>query len=460
LWNIAERPRNLAGRADHSWKADGVRITRFTRFGGLLAGTAVLAAGCGTVHASGDGTPSSLTAAARGTAAETARIAETTTMRLGGMTVSYTATGEFDFAHARGTLSMSAPVGMTMLFLPPKIYLKLPDGTGSSLPKGKTWMALDANGIGEAAAVPGLGTFGATSPADLLTSLTAISGSVKKLGTGSVRGVAVTEYQVTINPRQAARAAKLPADQRAGYQQFVASLGGNAITADVWVDTANLVRRVTLSMRLPPAMATGTGSNPGKNTRMTETTDFYDFGIQVHLSAPPAAQVASMGSIIAGTGSVSSGGGDNGGGYVNVGVGVNVPSSTPPAASGTLTPAQAMAAEQAVTAFFTALGHHSTAAVAQTVLPAQQSCVTSKLSGAPRITVKSLRIVSAAPAGTGKATVRFAVSVSANLGGQTVPFPVFAPGSGDQHWLATAESGGRWYVDLGASSAFLFSGPC
>jgi hypothetical protein len=428
---------------------------RITRFGVLLAGTAALAAGCGTVHASGGGaTPISLTAAARGTAAGTARIAETTTMRLGGMTVSYTATGEFDFAHARGTLSMSAPIGMTMLFLPPKIYLKLPGGAGSSLPTGKTWVALDTKGIGEAAAVPGLGTFGATSPADLLTSLTAISGSVKKLGTGSVRGVAVTEYQVTINPRKAARAARLPAAQRAGYQQFAASLGRNAMTAEVWVDNANLVGQVTLSMRLPAAIAAGSGSNLGKNSRMTETTDFYDFGIPVHLSAPPASQVASMGSMISSIGSVSSGGSSGGGGSVNV------PSSTPPAASGTLTPAQATAAEQAVTAFFAALGQHSPAAVAQTVLPAQQSCVTSKLSGAPKITVKSLRIVSAAPAGTGKATVRLAVSASASLGGQAIPFPLFAPDSGGQQWLETAESGGHWYVDLGASSAFLFSGSC
>jgi hypothetical protein len=348
---------------------------------------------------------------------------------------------------------MSAPIGMTMLFLPPKIYLKLPGEAGNSLPNGKTWVALDVKGIGEAAALPGLGTFGATSPADLLTSLTAISGSVKKLGTGSVRGVAVTEYRVTINPQKAARAAKLPAAQRAGYQRFVASLGGNAMTADVWVDNANLVRQVTLSMRLPAAMAAGSGSNLGKSARMTETTDFYDFGIPVHLSPPPAAQVARMGSMISGTGSVSSGGSYAGGS-------VNAPSSTPPAASGTLTPAQAMASEQAVTGFFTALGQHSPAAVARMVLPAQQSCVSSKLSGAPKITVKSLRIVSAAPAGTGKATVRFAVSASANLGGQTVPFPLFAPDSGGQQWLETAESGGHWYVDLGASSAFLFSGPC
>jgi hypothetical protein len=185
---------------------------------------------------------------------------------------------------------------------------------------------------------------------------------------------------------------------------------------------------------------------------MTETTDFYDFGIPVHLSAPPAAQVASMGSMMSSSGSVSSGDSFSGAGSVSV------PSSTPPAASGTLTPAQATAAKQAVTAFFTALGQHSPAAVARTVLPAQQSCVTSSLSGAPKITVKSLRIVSAAPAGTGKATVWFTVSATAGLGSQTVPFPLFAPDSGSKQWLETAESGGHWYVDLGASSALLFSG--
>ena len=418
---------------------------RVTRFGVLFAGVAVVAAGCGTIHAtSSNGLPVSVAAAARGTSVRTARIAETTTMRMSAMSISYTATGEFDFAHARGMLAMQAPFDTTMLFLPPTTYVKIPGGVGSALPKGKTWVALDAKGPG-GPADPGLGIFGASSPADLLTSLTTISGSVKKLGSGSIRGVAVTGYRVIIDPRKAARAAKLNAAERASYQQFVAGLGTGAISADVWVDGGNLVRRVTLSVRPSAALSAGLGGT-GAAAQMTASTDFYDFGVPVNVSPPPAAQIASMGQIISAQGSVSSGSGFTG------------PPGTPPAVSGTLTPDQAAAAEHAVTAFFAALGRNDTAALAQTVLPAQLSCVPSAMSGAPTITVKSLRIISATPAGTGKATVRFTVAVTGSIGGMS--FPVLAPSSGGRQWLVTAEADGRWYVDLTASTALLFSGPC
>jgi hypothetical protein len=114
-----------------------------------------------------------------------------------------------------------------------------------------------------------------------------------------------------------------------------------------------------LIVRLPAAMS-AVPSGMGKDTQMTEATDFYDFGVPVHLSAPPAAQVASMGQVISGGGSVISGKGS-----------VSPPSITPPPASGTLAPAQAAVAEQAVTAFFAALGRNDAAAVARTVVPSQ-----------------------------------------------------------------------------------------
>lgn len=85
-------------------------------------------------------------------------------------------------------------------------------------------------------------------------------------------------------------------------------------------------------------------------------------------------------------------------------------------ATGTLPPAQAAAAEQVAGAFWSALGRNDPAAVAQTVLPAQRRCVRSVLTGGPRITVTSLRVVSAQPAGNGRATIRFTVKARASLG--------------------------------------------
>jgi hypothetical protein len=127
--------------------------------------------------------------------------------------------------------------------------------------------------------------------------------------------------------------------------------------------------------------------------------------------------------------------------------------------SGTLSPAQAAAAEQVVGAFWSALGRNDPAAAAQTVLAAQRPCVRSLLrGGGPKITVTSFRVVSAQPAGNGRATVRFTVHARASFDGSN--FPVFPPGSGRAQWLVTTETGGHWHVDLARSSAFILGGAC
>jgi hypothetical protein len=281
------------------WKAGIVRAGRYL-IG--LAGVGVLAAGCGTVHAGQPGTPDVLTAAVSNTATQTARIAVTTAFQAQGMSVSYTATGEFDFAHSRGMITMTAPIGMTELFLPPKAYVKV-SGLGSALPHGKTWLAIDTKSAGAASSM--LGPFGSTdNPADLLASLTAIAGSERVLGSASVRGVPVTEYQVNIDP--AKMAAKVPASERASFRQFTQSLGKGAIPVDVWVDGQNMVRQVRLSLPMPAGM----DAPAAVKFRLTETIDFYDFGVPVRVSAPPAAEVTdtSLSALSSGGVAVGSGG--------------------------------------------------------------------------------------------------------------------------------------------------------
>ena len=46
-------------------------------------------------------------------------------------------------------------------------------------------------------------------------------------------------------------AARVPRWERAGFLEFTRTLGPGAIPVDVWVDGQNLVRRVSLSLRLP-----------------------------------------------------------------------------------------------------------------------------------------------------------------------------------------------------------------
>jgi hypothetical protein len=272
-----------------SWKAGTVRARRYLI---ALAGAGILTAGCGTVHAgrTQSSGPAVLAAAVSGTSAQTARIAVTTSLQATGVSMSFTETGEFDFANSRGMMTLSFPAGMadvTELFLPPKAYLKTSSPL-ASLPHGKTWVEEDAGSIESASSEYGpFGTGG--SPADILASLTAMAGSVRTLGSTTIRGVPVTEYRVDMD--LAKMAAKVPSQDRASFSEYAKSSGNSPIAVDVWVDHQNLVRQVRLSLQVKGE--SGTPATAGKLT-VVVSVDFYDFGVPVRVSAPPASQVASM----------------------------------------------------------------------------------------------------------------------------------------------------------------------
>ncbi len=397
----------------------------------VLAGAAVLAAGCGTQRAGAV----NLAAAAAGTASQSARVTVVTTMRTQGMSVSFTETGVFDFAHSRGMLRMNGPAGLASeeLFVPPRIYVQLPRGTHGLLPHGRSWVAVGSAATGGPAAAL-LGPFGGTDPGDLLASLTAVSSTVRNLGAATVRGVPVTHLRLAVDPARAA--ARVPRGRRASFRAFAASLGAATIPVDVWIDQQNRVRRLRWSPHLPA------GPGAPASTRFTQTADFYGFGVPVRVSAPPPRQVISLSHLSTGT-SVSV-----------TGIG-GVP--RPPRGHGTLSPAQAAAATAAVRAFWLALGRNQVQAAAQTVLPAQRTCFRSMMGG-PRFMVTSLAVKSARPDGTMRATVRFTVKARAIMAGHSIP--VLLPGPGHVQWLSTAEAGGHWYVDLGRSSSLAFGPAC
>ena len=406
-----------------------MRVGRFLGIATSVGGI-VLAVGCGTEHVPATTSqPPDLAAAVSNTQGQSARIAATISTQSQGMTVSFTETGLFDFASSRGMVTMQSPMGVTEIFIPPTTYIKDPGDAsdGGALPDGKTWMALpDAST--SASALLGIGV-GGGDPADLLASLTAMSSGVTSLGRSAIRGVPVTGFAFKVDPAKAAGTA--PGADRASLEALSKLFGAAEIPVDVWVDGRNLVRQEKLTL----AGAGVTGAPGG--VHLVITTDFYDFGVPVRVSAPPAWQVATEESLAPG----GAGG------------------TSPPSVSGTLTPDQATSAEQAVTSFWAALGSNNAAAVTATVLPSQRSCVQSFVGdGGPAITVSSLHITSTQPAGNSSATVRFTVKAQASLDGKSLP--VFPQTPGSQQWLTVSEVAGRWYVNLDGSTALVFSSGC
>src|SRR5215469_16040076 len=403
----------------------------------ILAAVAVLAAGCGTRQASAV----ALSAAVTNTAATSSRVAISTTMSGPGMTTTITATGEFDYANRRGVLQMGGglvPGGVEIRYLPPRIYVRIADAAAfPGGPSGKPWVEIQLPSQAEGS-LPFLppGDVNA-SPMDLLSALTAIASNVTDLGSDTIRGVAVTHYRVTVDLTKAE--AHLQPQARAEFHAFASSLNATTLPVDVWADGQASVRRLAVSLPMPG------GSGMPAGLRLSESVDFYDFGVPVLVSAPPASEVMSASEF---SQSMASSGGAS-----------SPPPAleSPPPVSGTLSAAQASAAEQAVRAFWTALSSNSAQAVEQTVVASQRDCVAGFLQGSNfKFKISSLQITAAKAAGTGKATVWFSVNATAQIGGQTVPMAPAGPGS--TNWMLATESGGAWYADPGNGSGFLL--PC
>jgi len=404
----------------------------------ILAAAALLVAGCGTRQASAD----SLSAAVANTAATTSRVAVSTTMSSPGMNTTITATGEFDYANQRGMLRLGG--GLTLgvgevRYLPPRIYVEFA-AAGLPVPEGKEWVEISLPSQIAGESLPFLSPDDVNaSPMDLLSALTAVAIKVSDLGPATIRGVAVTHYRVIVDLAKAEAHQRLEAP--AAFHAFASSLGSSTLPVDVWVDAQARVRRIEISLPAP------SGSGMPGGFRITEAADFYDFGIPVQVSAPPASEVMSA--------SEFSQNMSTSGSSASTVIGSQ---TSPPPVSGTLSPAQASAAEQAIRAFWTALSSNSAKAVEQTVVPSQRSCVAGFLQGSGfQFKISALRITSAQPAGMGKAAVWFTVNATVEIGGHTVPMS--PSGAAGTNWLLAAEIGNIWYTDLNGSGSWVLP-PC
>jgi hypothetical protein len=365
-----------------------------------------------------------------------------------------TAVGEFDYAHPRGVLRLGGLGlgGVEVRYLPPRAYVELPHGLGVPKLERKAWLGISLRGRDAVGGVPFLPLGGVSAdPMDLLSALTGIGGKVTDLGPATVRGVAVTHYRVRVDLAKAAAHQRPQA--RAEFHSFVSAVGLATLRVDVWVDGQARVRRIAVSLPEPQSSGMPAGF------RISETADYYDFGIPVQVSAPPASEVLDPGafsqSIMNGT---SSPGGGSSQTIINAwssGGGFGQPS--PPPASGALSASQASAAEQAVRTFWTALAGNSARAVERSVVPSQRSCIAVVLRDSRfKFTISSLRITAANPAGTGKATVWFSAKATVRVGGHTIPLS--RSGATATNWLLAANVGGIWYADL--SNGFGMLPPC
>jgi hypothetical protein len=230
-------------------------------------------------------------------AAKTARISGAVTVEAGGKRTTLPIEGALDF----GTGAFEFGYDLSQLGLPgagsSKIQARMVDGVMylsfgdlagkageqlGALLGGKGWVKLDLGslGLGSASASGGLSD---ANPGGTLDALRG-AGAVERVGTDTVRGVSTTHYHATVDPQQALD--KAPPALRDKVKQGLDQLGG-PIPVDVWIDGDGQARKITTDI-------------DAKDTLVSTSIEYFDFGTKVDVTAPPADDVLDFSQLFSG----------------------------------------------------------------------------------------------------------------------------------------------------------------
>ena len=264
-------------------------MTRVVHLLALLTLALVLSAcGGGTVAAD-----AVAEAATKTRDAGSSRVELSTTFETDGRRLTFAGRGALDYRRDRGALfyDFSALGGgrVEMRYDQTVIYLRMPQ-LQTMLPQGKSWLRLDLEAAAKGAGLGTLDQIRGQDPTQLLAYLESLDAKPTLVGRARVRGVPTTHYRARVSLKKAVEEGLkgLPdAKRRAAERELRAtmeSVGAETMPVDAWIDGDGRVRRLktTYSLRLPAAQG-------GATTSIATAVDFFDFGVDVAVKAPPAA---------------------------------------------------------------------------------------------------------------------------------------------------------------------------
>lgn len=166
--------------------------------------------------------------------------------------------------------SSTGAQALEMVMLEKILYIS---GAGLPLPDGKKWLKVDMTDPDSL-----FGQLGKSTDPSFMFKAMAAPEEFELLGTEEVDGVETNHYNVVMATASYAEALDLPAE--------MAKLLPKEIGMEMWVDGDNRPRKFHQELEVPDMTGSGT---PTKST--TEGT-YSDFGTDVDIEAPPAAEVA------------------------------------------------------------------------------------------------------------------------------------------------------------------------
>ena len=166
--------------------------------------------------------------------------------------------------------SSTGAQAMEMVMLDKILYIA---GGGLPLPEGKKWFKVDMADPDSL-----FGQLGKSTDPNLMFKAMETPKEFELLGTEEVDGVETNHYNVVMDTASYTEALDLPAE--------VAKFLPKEIGIEMWVDADNQPRKFHQELEVPSM------SGGGEPTLSTTEGTYYDFGTEVDVEAPPAAEVA------------------------------------------------------------------------------------------------------------------------------------------------------------------------
>jgi hypothetical protein len=282
-------------------------------FVGLAAASAVAVAGCSSGHSTSQGAGSTaspsqgkvvLAAYQHTVDQKTAKISLNESVAASGGqagsggSAAITANGVVDFASKAADLTPTVHgQQLELREIGPDLFVHFPAAVAKQVPGGKPWISMNLAKISQAKLGTSLSSLTQTSqanPSQMLGYLQAVSASgVHKAGTTTIRGTQTTEYDATVDLQKLAAHENSPAAQQA-VKRLEAQMGASGYPIKVWIDSGGLVRQLQFAISAHPSPAGGNPSAAPTAVAVTATLQFYDYGTQVSVSAPPADQTTDL----------------------------------------------------------------------------------------------------------------------------------------------------------------------
>lgn len=189
----------------------------------------------------------------------------------------------FDKGSKSGTRKIRNPIEVSGF-----LYERIPSVDRSLVPRGKKWLRFDvkppvAHRGSPLSVASGLGEFEQASPLQELSLLVAVSSKVVRVGTRPCGGTRTTEYKVSVDKRRLARWLRQSYGRGVGESLLTFDSSRDTRFLRIWIDGSGRLRCISERTAVPfGVLDSGVA---------TETATFSDYGVPVHIGAPPEREI-------------------------------------------------------------------------------------------------------------------------------------------------------------------------